>query len=91
MINAIQQRLRRKFLEKQGSVTLNDLLVIARAQEAVDLQMETMGGNACSGQVNSVTDVKFGVNSEKKECFNCGREDHFARDWRCPARGRKCD
>lgn len=84
-------KLRRKFLEKQGSVTLNDLLVIARAQEAVDLQMETMGGNAGSEHVNSVTDVKFGANSEKKECFNCGREDHFARDWRCPARGRKCD
>ena len=31
-------KLRRKFLEKDGSVTLNDLLKTARAQEAVDLQ-----------------------------------------------------
>ena len=30
-------KLRRKFFEKDGSVTLNDLLITARAQEAVDL------------------------------------------------------
>ena len=102
-------KLRRKFLEKDGSVTLNDLLVTARAQEAVDLQMEAMGGNISSEQVNnvvdgkalegnisseqvnSVVDVKGGTSGERRDCFNCGREDHFARDRRCPARGRKCD
>ena len=31
------EKLRRKFFEKDGSVTLNDLLITARAQEAVDL------------------------------------------------------
>ena len=41
-------KLRRKFLEKDGSVTLNDLLKTARAQEAADLQMVSMGGNANS-------------------------------------------
>ena len=35
--------LRRKCFKKEGSTTLNDLLVIARAQEAVNLQMEAMG------------------------------------------------
>lgn len=25
-----------------------------------------------------------------KTCFNCGRESHFDRDSKCPARGRKC-
>ena len=51
-------KLRRKFLEKDGSVTLNDLLLTARAQEAVDLQMEAMGGNISSEQVNNVVDGK---------------------------------
>ncbi|XP_022796419.1 uncharacterized protein LOC111334864 [Stylophora pistillata] len=101
-------KLRRKFLEKEGSVTLNDLLVTARAQEAVNLQMEAMGANSGSGQVNTVVDdgarggdisseqvnsvvnLKGSTSSEKRGCFNCGREDHLARDWRCPARGRKC-
>ena len=87
-------KLRRNFLEKEGSVTLKDLLVTARAQEAVNLQMEAMGargGDISSEQVNSVVDVSGGTSSGKRDCFNCGREDHFARDKRCPARGRKCD
>jgi len=101
-------KLCRKFLEKEGSVTLDDLLVTAQAQEAVNLQMEAMGANNSSGQVNTVVedwarggdisseqvnslaDVRGGTSSEKRDCFNCGREDHFARDRRCPARGRKC-
>ena len=84
-------KVRRKFLEKDGSVTPNDLLITARAQEAVDLQMVAMGGNANSEQVNNVTDTGLNTNVDKRSCFNCGRDDHFARDRRCPARGRKCD
>jgi len=49
------------------------------------------GGDISSEQVNSVADVRGGTSSEKRDCFNCGRVDHFARDRRCPARGRKCD
>ena len=84
-------KLRRKFLEKDGSVTLNDLLKTARAQEAVDLQMVSMGGNANSEHVNNVTDTGLNRNVDRRSCFNCGRDDHFARDRRCPARGCKCD
>ena len=84
-------KLRRKFLEKDGSVTLHDLLKTARAQEAVDLQMVSMGGNANSEHVNNVTDTGLNRNVDRRSCFNCGRDDHFARDRRCPARGRKCD
>ena len=83
--------MRRKFLEKDGSVTLNDLLKTARAQEAVDLQMVSMGGNANSEHVNNVTDTGLNRNVDRRSCFNCGRDDHFARNRRCPARGRKCD
>ena len=82
--------MRRKFLEKDGSVTLNDLLITVRAQEAVDLQV-AMGGNANSEQVNHVTDTGLNGNVDRRRFFNCGRDDHFARDRRCPARGRKCD
>ena len=84
-------KLRRKFIEKDGSVTLNDLLITARAQEAFDLQMVAMGGNANSEQVNNVTDTGLNGNVARRSCFNCGQDDHFARDRRCPARGRKCD
>ena len=83
--------MRRKFLEKDGSVTLNDLLITARAQEAVDLQMVAMGGNANWEQVNNVTDKGLNGNVDRRSGFNCGRDDHFARNKRCPARGGKCD
>ena len=48
-------------------------------------------GDISSEQVNSVVDVSGGTSSGKRDCFNRGREDHFARDRRCPAEGRKCD
>ena len=80
--------MRRKFLEKDGSVTLNDLLITARAQEAVDLQKEAMGGNANSKQANNATDTGLNRNVDRR---SCGRDDHFARDRRCPSKGRKCD
>ena len=50
-----------------------------------------MGGNANSEQVNNVTNTGLNRNVDRRSCFNCGRDDHFARDRRCPARGRKCD
>ena len=57
--------MRRKFLEKDGSVTLNDLLITARAQEAVDLQIVAMRGNANSEQVNNVTDTGLNRNADR--------------------------
>ena len=48
-----------------------------------------MGGNANSEHVN-VTDT--GLNGDvDRSCFNRGKDDHFTRDRRCPARGPKCD
>ena len=55
-------KLRRKFLEEDGSVTLNDLLITARALEAVDLQMVAIGRNANSEQVNNVLTVAGMIN-----------------------------
>ena len=85
-------KLRRKFLEKEGGATLNDLLITARAQEAVNLQMEAMGANTSSSErVYNVVDAKSGINSVERDCFNCGQEGHFARDWRSqnPVRGKR--
>jgi len=61
-------KLRRKFLEKEGSVTLDDLLATAQVQEAVNLQMEAMGANNISGQVNTVVEDEArgdGISSEQ--------------------------
>ena len=79
--------MRRKFLEKYGSVTLNDLLIIARAQEAFDLQMVAMGGNVNLKQVNNVTDTGLTGKSDRRSCFNCSRDDHFVGSRRCLLQG----
>ncbi|PFX23119.1 Transposon Tf2-6 polyprotein [Stylophora pistillata] len=79
--------LRRKFLEKEGTVTLGDLLRVARSQEAVDRQLKQFN----TDQVDRVNAVRGKVDGNKnprklKTCFSCGREGHFSQDWRCPAR-----
>ena len=96
--------LQRKFLEKTGSVKLDDLLVIARAQEAVDRQLKALdsssnnietnfvgkSSSSCgNGKVPGQRNVGIGQN-QGKSCFNCGRQGHFARDKVCPARGQTC-
>ena len=53
--------------------------------------MVAIRGNANSDQVNNVTDTGLNRNVDGMSCFNCDRDDHFARDRRCPARGRKFD
>ena len=47
--------------------------------------MVVMGGNTNSEQVNNVTALNG--NGDRKGCFNCGQDDRFARDRRCPVRG----
>ncbi len=46
--------LRCKFLEKTGEVKLENLLVTARAQEAVDCQIKTLGNNTEKNEINYV-------------------------------------
>ncbi|XP_068758051.1 uncharacterized protein [Montipora capricornis] len=89
-------KLRRKFLEKEGALTLDDLLRVARSQEAVDRQLKQYGtdqvSNQLTGQVNAVGDKSDGnTRSEKeKKCFSCDQEGHFSGDRKCPARDRAC-
>ena len=85
--------MRRKFLEKEGTVKLDDLLKISRTQEAVNRQMKVMvNANASASQVNAVSGKTSGnTHSGKvKKCFDCGLEGHFKGDYKCPARGKAC-
>ena len=89
-------KLRRKFLEKEGALTLDDLLRIARSQEAVDRQLKQYGtdqvNNQLTDQVNAVGD-KSGGNTRSgkgKKRFSCDQEGHFSGDKKCPARDRAC-
>jgi len=88
--------LRRKFLEKEGALTLDDLLRIARSQEAVDRQLKQYStdhvNNQLADHVNAVGDKSDGnMRSRKgKKCFSCDQEGHFGGDKKCPARDRAC-
>ena len=84
--------IRREFLEKGGAVSLDDLLRIARSQEAVDRQMKVMGTNASADQENTVGG-KSSINKHSarvKICFGFGQDGHFRGDKRCPARDQAC-
>ena len=65
-------KLLRKFLEKEGALTLDNLLSIARSQEAVDHQLKQYGtdqvNNQLSDQVNAVGDK-----SDGKTCSGKGK------------------
>ena len=84
--------LRRKFLEKEGTVTLDDLLRIARSQEAVDRQLKQYNDQVDQNQVNVVNGKGDGKKTHRKgkTCFSCGQEEHFSQDKKCPARGQTC-
>ena len=59
--------LRRKFLEKEGTVTLDDLLWIARSQEAVDRQLKQYNTDQVDqNQVNAVNGKGDGNKTHRK-------------------------
>ena len=87
----VSNELRRKLLESEN-LTLDTAIKTARAHEAVDRQARVMERR--EGDINSIKPktkkevVKPGVSA--KTCFACGGEGHFAKDKKCPARGKKC-
>ena len=89
-------KLRRKFLEKEGALTLDDLLRIARSQEAVDRQLTQYStgqvNNQLTDHVNAVGDKSDGNtrSGKGKKYFSCDQEGHFSGDKKCPARDRAC-
>ena len=75
---------------------MDDLLRIARSQEAVDRQLKQYStdqvNNQLTDQVNAVGD-KSGGNTRSgkgKKCFSCDQERHFTGDKKCPVRDRAC-
>ena len=77
-----------QFFRKERTLTLEDLLRIARSQEAVDCQIKVMVSNAGADQVNVVGGNKHSARS--RVCYACGLDGHFSGDKRCPARGQAC-
>ncbi|XP_028412944.1 serine/arginine-rich splicing factor RS2Z32-like [Dendronephthya gigantea] len=92
--------LRRKFLERGQTPYLSQLQEIARTSEAVKRQAKSM--NVQNDGMNRVSEKSGRLNryeskSEKGgrvkksgECFRCGKPGHFARDPKCPAKGKEC-
>ena len=74
-------KLRRKFLEKEGALTLDDLLRIARSQEAVDRQLTQYStdqvNNQLTDHVNAVGDKSDGNTRcrKGKKCFSAIKKD----------------
>ncbi|XP_064637113.1 uncharacterized protein LOC135493592 [Lineus longissimus] len=86
----------RKLLQKGTDLTLDNVLSVARAMEAVDLQMKRIEGKPA--EVNRLSDrkqeKKWGKPSGKpsgKTCFCCGKEGHIAKDSDCPAKNATCN
>ena len=80
--------IRHKFLEKEGTLTLEDLLRIASSQQAVDRQMKVMVSKEGADQVNVVGGNK--CSARGRVCYACGLHGHFSGHKRCPARGQAC-
>ena len=92
----INVKVRRRFLERGATGgTLKDFQDIARAVEAVEMQMQALAPPQHSGinavrtkrKVTSGSDFK---SDKELRCFRCNRVGHMSRDKNCPARDRDC-
>ena len=79
-------------------MTLNNVLAVARAHEAVETQLKAMSTRE-SEEANSIGNGKHGqrcnsggrkASGKKRECYSCGKPGHFAKDTACPAKNQKC-
>ncbi|XP_055612518.1 uncharacterized protein K02A2.6-like [Uranotaenia lowii] len=94
--NCNSPALRRDIL-KRGDVSLEEVLSTAKVFETVALQEKSFThGDRLTSQlidVNKINMVPFGekvAEPRNIECFRCGFFGHFARDDKCPARGKFC-
>lgn len=81
-------KLRWNFLEKEEALTFDDLLKIARSQEAVYRQLKQVLTKCVISWVTRWMQLMTSRMKEKK-CFSCDQEWHFSGDKR-PARDRAC-
>ena len=98
--NCVSNQLRRKLLEKGGTLTLADTLRTAALHEALEQQTVTMTGKGqkdSSEQVNKIITKKPGLkketgntNNRSVKSWNCGYEGHQAKSDNCPAKGQTC-
>ncbi|XP_065188286.1 uncharacterized protein K02A2.6-like [Sycon ciliatum] len=93
----IDDRLRRKFLEKQGTLKLKDALELSRQFEATELSARGMSQSRSAPApvrlVSSTTGTRtptYSSGPPGAECSNCGLSDHTAESANCPARGKEC-
>ena len=82
-------RLRRKFLEKQGALKLQEALEMARQFESTKVSARGMSA-ADDSAVRQVSSHRKNSTENSAECRNCGNRGHNAGSSTCPARGKEC-
>ena len=94
--------MRKKLLQKGDDLTLDTVLEIARALEAVELQSKRMEGR--SDEVNKLSarpkpakprqEQQWKRHDDRaytgKSCYRCGQRGHISKDSNCPARNAEC-
>ncbi|XP_021351252.1 uncharacterized protein K02A2.6-like [Mizuhopecten yessoensis] len=94
--------LRKKFLEKGGTLTLTKMLEMGRAHEAAERQAAVMQEETVHAVYEKRKGHKPGYQgadrfntssqgNKSQACFRCGRQGHYSKDKECPARNKKCN
>lgn len=92
--------IRRKFLQQSGDdITLKKLQDLARAHESVEQQLREMergmeansiSHNGERGRKRETEKQYQGPQTTEKRCYRCNRTGHYAKDEKCPAKGKTC-
>ena len=91
-------------LLREPALTLDQILMIARATEAADLQAEQMeAGTRQPPQIKAMSSSHTGYSRNRTQipqrrgiqqhatCYCCGKSGHRAKDPKCPTNGKKCN